>query len=233
MASTLGVLNPLTYRSYIYDHETGLYYLQSRYYNPTWGRFLNADAFVSTGQGLLGNNMFAYCRNNAVRRKDVSGSTDVDIFDNELDLTDDDKEFSGGKTSNGGFGGNANSAPSGQTSGTGNGGSSSNTSPTQTSSSNTSISNGNSSSIPQHAYDTLEYIKSHNGSPPAGYKGGRTFINDGRNGSACLPERYAPYREYDVHPKFVGQFRGPERIVIGNGAAFYTPNHYMTFLIME
>ena len=73
MASTLGVLNPLTYRSYIYDHETGLYYLQSRYYNPTWGRFLNADAFVSTGQGLLGNNMFAYCNNNPVIYIDISG----------------------------------------------------------------------------------------------------------------------------------------------------------------
>ncbi len=73
MASTLGVINPLTYRGYVYDHETELYYLQSRYYNPEWGRFLNADALVSTGQGELGNNMFAYCNNNPVNYCDASG----------------------------------------------------------------------------------------------------------------------------------------------------------------
>ena len=66
MASTLGLHNPLRYRGYVYDTETGLYYLQSRYYNPEWGRFINADGYVSTGQGLLGNNMFAYCLNNPI-----------------------------------------------------------------------------------------------------------------------------------------------------------------------
>jgi RHS repeat-associated protein len=74
MADTLGVLNPLTYRRYVYDHDTGLYYLQSRYYNPQWGRFLNADAYISTGQGLLGNNMFAYCLNNPVNSCDPCGT---------------------------------------------------------------------------------------------------------------------------------------------------------------
>ena len=73
MASTLGTLNPLRYRGYVYDTETGLYYLQSRYYNPTTGRFLNADILVSTGQGLLGNNMFAYCLNNPANYSDPSG----------------------------------------------------------------------------------------------------------------------------------------------------------------
>jgi RHS repeat-associated protein len=43
MANTLGQHNPLRYRGYVYDRETGLYYLQSRYYNPEWGRFINAD----------------------------------------------------------------------------------------------------------------------------------------------------------------------------------------------
>ena len=42
--------------SYFYDVETELYYLQSRYYNPEWGRFINADAYVSTDVGLLGTN---------------------------------------------------------------------------------------------------------------------------------------------------------------------------------
>ena len=56
----------------------GLYYLQSRYYNPTMGRFLNADALVSTGQGVLGNNMFAYCLNNPTKYSDPFGNTPVE-----------------------------------------------------------------------------------------------------------------------------------------------------------
>ena len=51
MRLTLGLVNPLRYRSYVYDHETGLYYLQSRYYNPEIGRFISADDYISTGQG--------------------------------------------------------------------------------------------------------------------------------------------------------------------------------------
>ncbi len=66
-------LNPFRYRGYYFDSETGLYYVLSRYYNPEVGRFLNADGFVSTGQGVLGNNMFAYCGNNPVNRVDPSG----------------------------------------------------------------------------------------------------------------------------------------------------------------
>ena len=65
--------NPFRYRGYYYDTETGLYYLQSRYYNPQWGRFLNADGLVSTGQGLLGYNMYAYCNNNPVMGYDPLG----------------------------------------------------------------------------------------------------------------------------------------------------------------
>ena len=53
--------------------ESGLYYLQSRYYNPEVGRFLNADVLTSTGQGLAGFNMFAYCANSPVCFKDTSG----------------------------------------------------------------------------------------------------------------------------------------------------------------
>ena len=65
--------NPLRYRGYVYDEETKLYYLQSRYYDPIMGRFINADGMVSTGQGLLGNNMFAYCGNNPVNLYDPDG----------------------------------------------------------------------------------------------------------------------------------------------------------------
>ena len=46
MAATLGAVNPLRYRGYVYDTETGLYYLSSRYYNPVWGRFVNTDSLI-------------------------------------------------------------------------------------------------------------------------------------------------------------------------------------------
>ena len=80
----LGALNPLRYRGYVYDTETGLYYLQSRYYNPELGRFIGADAFTSTGQGLLGYNMFAYCRNNPSNRRDLFGCADEPANEEEL-----------------------------------------------------------------------------------------------------------------------------------------------------
>jgi len=67
------------YRSYIYDYETNFYYLQSRYYDPEIGRFINADGYVSTGQGLLGNNMYAYCNNNPVNMVDYTGESWEDI----------------------------------------------------------------------------------------------------------------------------------------------------------
>ena len=66
-------VNPIRYRGYYYDTETGLYYVSSRYYDPEIGRWINADGYVSTGQGVLGNNMFAYCGNNPVNRKDPTG----------------------------------------------------------------------------------------------------------------------------------------------------------------
>lgn len=72
-AQSLYDLNPLLYRGYVFDREAGMYYLQSRYYIPSIGRFLNADGLVSTGQGILGNNMFAYCDNNPVNRTDPTG----------------------------------------------------------------------------------------------------------------------------------------------------------------
>ena len=86
LASTLGTLNPLRYRSYVYDTETGFYYLQSRYYDPQIGRFINADAFVSTGQGLLGNNMFAYCNNNPSSCLDPYGSRPVSVLERFGDI---------------------------------------------------------------------------------------------------------------------------------------------------
>ena len=78
---TVAQANPIRYRGYYYDEETSLYYLQSRFYNPTIGRFINADALVSTGQGLLGNNMFAYCNNTPVFYVDESGCIPRAVID--------------------------------------------------------------------------------------------------------------------------------------------------------
>ena len=65
--------NPYRYRGYRYDTETGLYYLNSRYYNPEWGRFINADALGGQVGSLLSHNIFAYCQNNVVNMADPSG----------------------------------------------------------------------------------------------------------------------------------------------------------------
>ena len=71
---TIGTANPFLYCGYYYDNDTGLYYLQSRYYDPAIGRFINADAFASTDtKDLLGTNMFAYCENNPVNMVDPNG----------------------------------------------------------------------------------------------------------------------------------------------------------------
>ena len=70
----LANINPLRYRGYYYDTETGLYYLQSRYYDPEIGRFINADSYASTdATGLLSTNMFAYCENDPVNGSDPNG----------------------------------------------------------------------------------------------------------------------------------------------------------------
>ena len=66
-------LNPLRYRGYYYDAETSFYYLQSRYYDPSICRFINADALMYAGVGFIGYNMFAYCSNNPVNCADPSG----------------------------------------------------------------------------------------------------------------------------------------------------------------
>jgi len=73
LATTLGQYNPLRYRGYVYDIETSLYYLQTRYYNPRVCRFLNADGYTCTNQGFTGNNTFTYCGNNPVTNSDHAG----------------------------------------------------------------------------------------------------------------------------------------------------------------
>lgn len=71
--------NPIRYRGYYYDSDLDLYYLQSRYYDSETGRFINADGYVSTGQGVLSYNMFAYCGNNPVNRVDPDGEFWIEL----------------------------------------------------------------------------------------------------------------------------------------------------------
>ena len=71
----IGVINPIRYRGYYYDVDTGLYYVSSRYYDPEIGRWINADNQIAgVGGEVLGYNMFAYCMNNPVNMSDPSGN---------------------------------------------------------------------------------------------------------------------------------------------------------------
>ena len=74
LANTVGANQPFRYRGYVYDEETGWYYLQSRYYDPTTCRFISADVLLSTGQGVIGHNSFAYCLNDPICFIDNGGN---------------------------------------------------------------------------------------------------------------------------------------------------------------
>ena len=73
--SSVAKLNPFRYRGYYYDTETGLYYLNSRYYDPSIGRFINADdiSYIQPTD-INGLNLFAYCYNNPVMYYDFGGA---------------------------------------------------------------------------------------------------------------------------------------------------------------
>ena len=244
-------LNPLRYRGYYFDSETGFYYLQSRYYDPVVKRFLNADSYSSTDSGFVGYNMFAYCNNNPVGNQDPTG----DIFITTLILIGaivvggGVAVYTGVKARQAGCGWGEtflHSIMNGMmafatvyTYGMAAYGCYQEfcylhdiTPVTEIGASSTA----QAATVPQEAYDTYSYVTDHNGSPPKDYKGGGVFENDGRGGSMVLPETYSPFREYDIYPKTPGVERGPERIVIGTGlggAVWYTPDHYKTFIQME
>ncbi len=74
LASSLGTVQPFRYRGYVFDEETGLYYLRSRYYRPEWCRFLSTDA-------LIKGNLYCYCENNSIILKDPSGNVPEDYID--------------------------------------------------------------------------------------------------------------------------------------------------------
>ncbi|MEE0966033.1 MAG: DNRLRE domain-containing protein [Bacilli bacterium] len=69
----IGIINPIRYRGYYLDSETGLYYLQSRYYDAEVTRFINADDTDYISEDILGTNIYAYCGNNPVMYSDPEG----------------------------------------------------------------------------------------------------------------------------------------------------------------
>ena len=81
---SLATLNPFCYRKYVYDPETGLYCLGSRYYDPEVGRFVNADdpgVIFAKPQELYHKNLYVYCDNNPVVRRDLQGYFGETLFD--------------------------------------------------------------------------------------------------------------------------------------------------------
>ncbi len=85
-------MNPFGYRGYCYDANTGLYYLQSRYYDPNTGRFINADStdYLNVSGTVLGCNLFIYCENDPVNNVDPTGcygiSNLLSVFSKSIDL---------------------------------------------------------------------------------------------------------------------------------------------------
>ena len=83
----LAEINPLRYRGYYYDSETGFYYLQSRYYDPANRRFINADGLISFDCGFSGLNMYSYCGNCPVACSDPNGASFIsDLIEKAKDL---------------------------------------------------------------------------------------------------------------------------------------------------
>jgi len=76
----IGLINPFRYRSYYYDEETKLYYLNSRYYNSEWGRFISVDNYIIINPYEFGN-LFVYCSNNFINYLDTHGNKRKSIKD--------------------------------------------------------------------------------------------------------------------------------------------------------
>ena len=75
LPQTLAIYQPFRYRGYVYDNETGWYYLQSRYYNPETCRFISADTVFDNNAGICGYNLYAYCANNPIIYFDSTGES--------------------------------------------------------------------------------------------------------------------------------------------------------------
>ena len=80
LASTLGTIRPFRYRGYVFDEETGLYYLRSRYYNSTCCRFIIPDSLLQKRHLPLGGNLFHYCKANPINKVDNDGYGDTYVI---------------------------------------------------------------------------------------------------------------------------------------------------------
>ena len=78
----IGIINPFRYRSYYYDTETNLYYLNSRYYSPVLKRFFNVDCILGANQDIMSFNLYTYCGNNPIINIDMAGNFLTNIIDN-------------------------------------------------------------------------------------------------------------------------------------------------------
>lgn len=82
----IGHVNPIRYRGYYYDTDTGLYYLKSRYYDPELGRFISSEPNVDCGEfdegaGMLAFNVYAYCANSPINAYDPTGNDAIWLQD--------------------------------------------------------------------------------------------------------------------------------------------------------
>ena len=79
LAETLGKVQPFRYRGYVFDEETGLYYLRSRYYNPQQLRWINSDNIIAVNSGFTAANNYVYCGNSPINRYDANGRSWKDV----------------------------------------------------------------------------------------------------------------------------------------------------------
>ena len=228
------------------ETELGFYYLQSRYYDPANHRFINADNYASTDStDAISCNMFAYCGNNPVINADPSGelliTTLILIVAGVAAVGT--ATYTGYKAREAGcdwadtifyaIGSGFCAFGTVYTMGMTAYGVYYNYCMLNGMTPVTEIGEKTQPAIPQEAYDTYNYVIDHNGAPPQVYKGGKTFLNDGRSGGEVLPTNSAPFREYDIFPYDPIIGRGAERIVIGvDSRAWYTGDHYSSFILM-
>ena len=81
LASTIGEINPIRYRGYYYDTESGMYYIGTRYHDPVVGRFINPDMALGVNGDISTYNLYIYCGNNPVNRYDVNGMVWEDLWE--------------------------------------------------------------------------------------------------------------------------------------------------------
>ncbi|MCR4673268.1 MAG: RHS repeat-associated core domain-containing protein [Lachnospiraceae bacterium] len=181
--------NHLLYRGYYYDSETGLYYLNSRYYDPEVGRFINSDdaRYLGANGNLNSYNLFAYCLNNPVALSDNSGKFAITtaILIGSAIIGAATALYTGYKMRQAGENWGDTIFSSAET-----GlcafftvytlGMSAyelyyNMSSYYGHEPVTEIGKKPQPTIPQEAYDTYDFVTTHNGTPPKGYKGGKTF----------------------------------------------------------